>query len=367
MLSYSYQKVWGFLERSVKTPSMKKYTLLFAILFFFGHSLGFALTESEQNNIRIFETTADSVVFITNVKRFQGFNYNPVEKNQGTGSGFVWDKQGHIITNFHVVYGGDVFYVTLRDQSRHKAKVVGVEPKKDLAVLKIETKKVIGSLKPIQIGQSTDLRVGQKAIAIGNPFGLDYSLTVGVISALDREIESLIRGVTIREVIQTDASINPGNSGGPLLDSSGKLIGMNTAIYSQSGQSAGIGFAVPVKFIKKIVPQIIRYGKAIQPGLGVNLLPDHIARQYTDIPGVVVNRVTPGSAADKAGIRGMNVDTLGGRVLGDIITAIDNTPIKDFDDISNALDQYKVGDIVSVTVYRDSKPVKLRVKLQKLI
>ena len=344
---------------------MKRKTILMSLWFMGMTSLAFGLTPDEQNSIKIFQEIAPSVVFITNKQQFRGFSYNPVEATRGSGSGFVWDKEGHIITNYHVVHGGNKFYVTLRDQSKHEATLIGTEVRKDLAVLKINPKKVHGKLKPIRVGTSSDLQVGQKALAIGNPFGLDHTLTVGVISALDREIEG-IGGVSIREVIQTDASINPGNSGGPLLDSSGALIGMNTAIFSTTGTYSGIGFAVPVKFITKLVPQIIRYGKVTQPGLGIRVVPEEVKRMLTSIPGVMIESVAPKSAAERAGLQGMPVGPHGRTGIGDIITAIDETPISDYDDIYNAMDNYKVGDIITVTIMRNNRPVKKRVTLQKL-
>ena len=202
---------------------------------------------------------------------------------QGTGSGFVWDQDGHIVTNFHVVQEGDRANVTLNDGSTYPATIVGTTPDKDIAVLKIDAPPQ--KLLPLPIGQSSNLKVGQKVLAIGNPFGLDQTLTTGVISGLGREIKS-VSGRPIHDVIQTDASINPGNSGGPLLDSSGRLIGINTAIYSPSGANAGIGFAVPVDTVNQIVPQLMKFGKITRPGLGISILADQIAQQNR-IDGVV--------------------------------------------------------------------------------
>ena len=328
-------------------------------------ALGWALTSEEQNTIKIFQSVADSVVFITNVSVAQKFSFDGPESFEvprGTGSGFIWDKKGHIVTNYHVIAGGDAFYVTLRNQERYKAKLIGGEPRKDLAVIKLQGKIGILKLKPIPVGDSENLIVGQKALAIGNPYGLDHTLTEGIISALDRQIKGAA-GVTINDVIQTDASINPGNSGGPLLDSEGRLIGMNTAIYSQSGSSAGIGFAVPVSFIKKLVPQIIQYGKVIQPGLGIKILSSPITR---NLPGAVIQSVEPGSAAHKAGLRGMVQSRFGEWMLGDIIISVDEKPIGNYDDLYNTLDRYKVGDQIRVKFLRGSQQKEVIVQLQRL-
>ncbi|NNN04963.1 MAG: trypsin-like serine protease, partial [Elusimicrobia bacterium] len=261
-----------------------------------------ALLPEEQNTIRVFQENAPSVVFVTNVAIGQNMYQDEFAVPQGAGSGFVWDNKGHIVTNFHVVQGGDAFLVTLRDKTQLEAKVVGVDPNKDIAVLQVDKPE---KLKPVKVGSSHTLQVGQTAIAIGNPFGLDHSLSKGVISALGRQVQG-IGGVTIRGMIQTDAAINPGNSGGPLLDSGGNLIGMNTMIFSRSGSSAGVGFAVPVSFIKRIVPQLIRTGHVVRPGLGVTILTS--GQKYYligDQDGVVINAVQPGGPAAKAGLRGV--------------------------------------------------------------
>ena len=231
------------------------------------------LTQEERSTIDVFRSVSPSVCYITTVERRTTiFSMNPRYYPQGTGSGFVFDKAGHIVTNYHVVADADLRLVTLADQSQYRAKVVGWEPDKDIAVLKIDVEPE--KLTPIPIGMSGDLQVGQKVLAIGNPYGLDHTLTTGVVSALGREIES-VTGRTIREVIQTDAAINPGNSGGPLLDSSGRLIGVNTQIASPSGANAGIGFAVPVDVVNSIVPEIIRFGRVRKPMLGIRLVPEY--------------------------------------------------------------------------------------------
>jgi S1-C subfamily serine protease len=264
---------------------------------------------------------------------------------QGTGSGFVWDQRGHIVTNFHVVQGGDHASVTLNDGSQYPATIVGVAPDKDIAVLHIDAPP--SKLLPLPVGQSSTLKVGMKVLAIGNPFGLDQTLTTGVISGLGREIKS-VSGRPITDVIQTDASINPGNSGGPLLDSSGRLIGINTAIFSPTGANAGIGFAVPVDTVNAIVPQLLEHGRVVRPGLGISIANDqHAARAGID--GVVIVQVARGGAADKAGIQGAT-SVVGGIIPGDVIVGIDNVAIHKQNDLFKALDAHKVGDVVDVTV-----------------
>ena len=274
----------------------------------------------ERNTIEVFRAAADSVVFVTNERlqrRFRSLNVEKIPQN--TGSGIIWDERGHIVTNFHVIQGGNAFSISFSDGSTHPATVVGYDLYKDLAVLKVETNPA--RLVPISRGRSSALVVGQKVLAIGNPFGLDHTLTVGVISALGREIQSL-NSTTIEDVIQTDASINPGNSGGPLLDSAGRMIGVNTQIVSSTGQSAGIGFAVPVDTVDRIVPQLIKYGKVRRAGLGIRILADAYARQW-GVSGVVVREVEKGSPAARAGLRGLSLDRSGTVLSFDAITAID--------------------------------------------
>jgi S1-C subfamily serine protease len=266
---------------------------------------------------------------------------------QGTGTGFVWDQQGDIVTNFHVVAGGDRASVTLNDGSTYAAKIVGTAPDKDIAVLHIDAPP--SKMLPLPVGQSAGLKVGMKVLAIGNPFGLDQTLTTGVISGLGREIKSM-SGRPISDVIQTDASINPGNSGGPLLDSSGRLIGINTAIYSPSGANAGIGFAVPVDTVNAIVPQLLKHGKIVRPGLGISIANDAQA-QRAGIDGVVIYQVAPRGAADQAGLQGVTADpSSGGAIPQDVIVGIDNNVIHKQNDLFKALDNHKVGDVIDVQV-----------------
>jgi S1-C subfamily serine protease len=321
------------------------------------------LLPEEEAAIAIFEEARPSVVFITTlVYRRDLFSFNIFEIPQGTGSGFTWDEQGHVVTNFHVIYRAQQVRVTLSDQSQWKAELVGYAPDKDLAVLKIDTAKK--KLRPIRLGTSRDLKVGQSVFAIGNPFGLDQTLTTGVISALGREIESLSRR-PIQGVIQTDAAINPGNSGGPLLDSAGRCIGVNTAIYSPSGAYAGVGFAVPVDTVNRIVPQLIQYGKVIQPGLGIQPAEDYLAREI-GVEGVLVVDVDPRGAAARAGILSTRYDEDGNIVLGDIIVAIDRQSLRSTDDLYKILDNHQVGDEVQVEVIRDGRRRTLTVKLQAI-
>jgi S1-C subfamily serine protease len=320
------------------------------------------LGADEKSTIDVFSKFSRSVVHITSLETHRDrMTLDVTEIPQGTGSGFVWDQDGHIVTNFHVVQGGDRASVTLNDNSTYPATIVGRAPDKDIAVLHIDAPPQ--KLLPLPIGQSATLKVGQKVMAIGNPFGLDQTLTTGVVSGLGREIKSVTQR-SIFDVIQTDASINPGNSGGPLLDSSGRLIGINTAIYSPSGANAGIGFAVPVDTVNAIVPQLLKFGKLTRPGLGINVLSDQAAAQY-GIDGVVILGVTPGGAAEQAGITGVKQDRDGTR-LGDVIVAIEGTEVHRSSDLYKALDAHKVGDEVEVTVENQRHRRKVKVTLQAL-
>ncbi len=318
------------------------------------------LAADEKTTIEIFKNTSPSVVYITSIAlRRSLFSLNAVEIPQGTGSGFIWDKQGRIVTNYHVISDANRIQVTMADKSVWKAVLVGTAPDKDLAVLQINAP--TERLKPILIGQSSNLQVGQKVFAIGNPFGLDHTMTAGIISALGREIKA-ITGRIIRGVIQTDAAINPGNSGGPLLDSAGRLIGINTAIYSPSGAYAGIGFAVPVDEINRVVPQVIKTGRMIRPGIGVTLA-DERATKLLDIDGALILEVERGGPAEKAGLHPTR-QYQGNIVLGDIITAVNGKKISTPDDLANELERYKVGDEVTVTLRRDDETISVKLKLE---
>jgi S1-C subfamily serine protease len=319
------------------------------------------LGPDERATMAVFERATKSVVFIANsaIQR-DPWSFNLFEVTQGSGTGFVWNKQGHIVTNFHVVYGADAIAVTLADRTEHKAKVVGADPDHDLAVLQIQA--LEDTLVPVVLGSSHDLRVGQKVLAIGNPFGLDHTLTTGVVSALGRTIKSLSNR-TIEGVIQTDAAINPGNSGGPLLDGTGRLIGINTQIVSPSGAFAGIGFAVPVDMVNRIVPELIKYGKLIRPGLGVSLVPDAIAKRW-GIKGLVIGKVSKGSGAERAGLRGAREVVTGRVEVGDVIVGVDGKPVEAVDDLMDIMEHHKVGDQVMVEYVRGNRRQQASVVLQ---
>jgi protease Do-like 1, chloroplastic len=319
-------------------------------------SISFALNSDEKAVIKLFEEGAPSTVFI-NTSSYQRdyWTRDVSEIPRGSGTGFIWDKKGHIITNYHVIKGADRAKVTLADQTSWDAKLVGYEPSKDLAVLKIETP--ANQLRPFPLGESENLKVGQSVLAIGNPFGLDQSLTTGVISALGREIES-VSGVPIRDVIQTDAAINPGNSGGPLLNSSGQLIGVNTAIYSPSGAYAGVGFSIPVDIVRWVVPQLIEHGRIMRPSLGVELASNNIARRI-GVEGVLVLNIYEGGAAEKAGINPTIRNRRGEIELGDIIIGIDEDAIKSKNDLLLTLEKYKPGDTVTLQLIRAGNTLKL--------
>lgn len=318
------------------------------------------LTEGERRDIEVFRRASASVAYITTVAlRRDFFSMDVFEIPQGSGSGFVWDHDGHVVTNYHVVSEGQAVRVTLADQSEWDAKVVGLAPDKDLAVLRITAD--AAHLAPLPVGTSSNLAVGQRVLAIGNPFGLDHTLTTGVLSALGRELKSP-SGRVIRDVLQTDAAINPGNSGGPLLDSSGRLIGVNTAIYSPSGASAGIGFAIPVDTVKALLPQLITHGKPVQPGIGIVPLADYWTTRF-DITGVIVRSVSDGSPAERAGLRGLRMTGTGRVVLGDVITAVDGTKVRSVDDLLHAFEAAGVGGRVRLSVLRDDDTREVTVTL----
>lgn len=315
------------------------------------------MTAQEQHTIRLFEQAAPSVCFITtSTLRRSYYSRNVQEIPSGSGSGFVWNKDGHIVTNYHVIQNADRATVTLSDGTTYEATKVGQEPAKDLAVLKIDAPR--SKLIPIPVGTSGNLRVGQNVYAIGNPFGLDQTLTTGVVSALGREINS-VAGIPIRDVIQSDAAINPGNSGGPLLNSSGELIGVNTAIYSPSGASAGIGFSIPVDVVSWVVPDLIQYGQVNRPLIGVEL-----ARPLRNITGAVVLNVVEDSPAEAAGIQGTTLDNQGNILLGDVIVAVNDDPITSNSDLYLALEKYRAGDEVTVSVQRNDSLYEVPVRLK---
>lgn len=314
------------------------------------------LLAGETHTIQLFEESSPSVCFITttNVRR-DYWSRNITEIPRGTGSGFIWDAKGHIITNYHVIQGADRAQVTLGDQSTWDAELIGVAPDKDLAVLRIDAPRK--KLRPIPVGSSNNLMVGQAVYAIGNPFGLDQTLTTGIVSALGREIKS-VSGIPIREVIQTDAAINPGNSGGPLLDSSGRLIGVNTAIYSPSGASAGIGFSIPVNIVRWVIPELIEHGRIKRPSLGITVTQTSVIQRY-ELDGPLIREVEPNSAAAKAGLRPTIRDNRGELRLGDIILRMDKQKIETYEDLILALEKYQPGDEVTLLIKRGEQQVEV--------
>jgi S1-C subfamily serine protease len=322
------------------------------------------LAADERATIELFEKSRDSVVYISTTQLVQDvWTRNVFSVPRGTGSGFIWDDAGHVVTNFHVIQDASQATVKLADGRDYQAALVGASPAHDIAVLRIG----VGFKRPpaVPIGTSADLKVGQKVFAIGNPFGLDWTLTTGIISALDRSLPGEAGAPPIEHLIQTDAAINPGNSGGPLLDSAGRLIGINTAIYSPSGAFAGIGFAVPVDTVMRVVPQLIKSGKYVRPALGIEVDEQLNLRlqMLTGRQGVFVLRVRPGSAAQRAGLAGINV-TPQGIVPGDLILAIDDKPVDSVSRLLARLDDHRVGDVVELTVEREGKTRKVRVELQ---
>jgi S1-C subfamily serine protease len=323
------------------------------------------LDDSERRDIATFRKASSSVVNITNIGlRRDFFSFDVSEVPQGSGSGFVWDREGHIVTNYHVVEGGTRFTVSLTDDIQYDATPIGVAPDKDVAVLKLDAPpEVLRKLDPLPVGKSVNLAVGQRVLAVGNPFGFDHTLTTGVVSGLGREIRSP-NGRKIRDVIQTDAAINPGNSGGPLLDSSGRLIGVNSQIVSPSGASAGIGFAVPIDAVARIVPQLIKNGRLQQPGIdGVTFLSDSWAARL-EVSGVIVYEVESGSPAEEAGLKGITVTRSRRPRIGDIITAVNGKRVRSSEDLYDAFDSAGLGATVRITVQgRDGTSRDLSVRL----
>jgi S1-C subfamily serine protease len=323
------------------------------------------LADVEKTTIGLFKKASPSVAFITtDTRRVNPFNRRVQDVPQGAGSGFLWSREGIVVTNFHVIQNASAAHVILYDQSTYDAQIVGADPDHDLAVLRIMPG--IGvELAPIPVGTSADLEVGQSVFAIGNPFGLDQSLTTGVISALKRTIKG-VNGNPIDDVIQTDAAINPGNSGGPLLDSAGRLIGMNTEIYSESGVWSGIGFAVPVDMINRIVPQIIKTGHATRAKLGVQF-DDALSQRLLgrrQIQGLAIGEVLPDSPAARAGLVGLTPGGRGGYMLGDVITAINDKAIHSSGDLFTAMDRVAPGDNVSVTILRNGASQTLKIQAE---
>jgi S1-C subfamily serine protease len=335
-----------------------------------GPYVGPASTDSEEQTvIDVYARVSPAVVYITSRIVVQSLFWG-TQQQEGTGSGFVIDQQGHVVTNNHVVQNAEQVVVTLSDDTSVEATIVGTDPGNDIAVLKIDVPP--DKLHPVELGTSADLRVGQRAIAIGNPFGLDRTLTTGVISSLGRPLDEGEGQATIYNVIQTDAAINPGNSGGPLLDSKGRVIGINTAIYSVSGGSVGVGFAVPVDMINRVVNSILTKGYYPHPSLGVSgltIVPE--LAQALDVPverGMLITTVESGGAGDQAGLRGgQRRVRIGGYIIsigGDILTAIDGVKIRETGDLMQYLEtKTEVGQVVSVTFVRDGKEQTVQAKL----
>ena len=321
-----------------------------------------SLSDVETTTIELFRHASGSVVYVHRIEHHRDPLRLNVMEIEGTGSGFIWDDRGHVVTNYHVLEGASAVKVTLADGKNYDAKFVGASADNDLAVVWIDAGG--GNLKPIDVGTSADLQVGQKVFAIGNPFGLDQTLTTGIVSALGRQIKS-VSGRVIENVIQTDAAINPGNSGGPLLDSAGRLIGVNTAIYSPSKASAGISFAVPVDTVNRVVPELIRHGRVVQPGLGISMVPDHITRQL-GLRGVLIRNVFRNTPAAQAGLRTTTVDESSRINLGDLIVAVDGKPVETNDALRNALGKHKVDDTVVIVLERNGQRVNVKIRLAAL-
>jgi S1-C subfamily serine protease len=323
-----------------------------------------SLATDEQNNIEVYKAASPGVVYIQSTAMradFFGMLSRPVE---GAGSGSVIDEQGDILTNFHVIADAEKLTVSFGSGKTYPAKVIGKDPDTDLAVIRLsETPKEALTIVPL--GDSDKLIVGQKVLAIGNPFGLDRTLTTGVISGLQRPIRAT-NGRAIEGAIQTDASINPGNSGGPLLDSHGRMIGINSQIESPSGASAGVGFAIPVSIAKRIVPQLIRDGEIRRPKLGIYPRDIESLGNQVQVPiksGVLIVNVVPGGAAANAGLRGVVQTEEGDFELGDIIVAIDGEKVDNNDDLFKTLDKHKVGDTVNVEIFRQNRRATVAVRL----
>lgn len=322
------------------------------------------LIEEEKQNISIFENVKDSVVFISiHQQVIDHWRMSTFDIPQGTGSGFLWDKNGYIVTNYHVIMNADKAVVTLKNGTRYQASLVGTAPSYDIAVLKIQPVK--NRLKPVDLGISKDLKVGQTVYAVGNPFGLDWTMTKGIISALERSMFAT-NGASIKHMIQTDASINPGNSGGPLLNSKGKVIGVNNMILSPSGANAGIGFSIPIDIVKRVVNSIIKKGSYIRPtiGISVNNRMNELYKEYSGKNGVVVVDVLPNTSAAKNKLRSTFADNRGLITFGDVIISMNTEKIETIEDLYSLLDEYKSGDTVTLEILREKKKEKINIKLQ---
>lgn len=350
---------------------MLKQRSLWLVVFLFVFSIvkpGFSLNldtllPDERNTIEVFQKTSAKVVYVHRLATVTNRSLQKTQVPDGAGSGIIWDDKGHVVTNFHVINGADNLAITLGKMTV-PVKVIGAEPRKDIAVLEIKSPQALKQLQafqPFEIVQQSDLIVGQKAIAIGNPFGLDHSLSKGVISALGRQVPG-IGGVTIHNMIQTDTPINPGNSGGPLLNSAGQLIGLNTMIFSQSGSSAGIGFAVPADDIQRIVAQIISHGRVVLSGIGIQRVEPNIAKRLGVNKGVLIADVLPNTPAQQAHLRGTHRDSWGRVIVGDVIIAINGHAVANYDNLYHMLSEIKVGEQVTLSIQRGNKQRDIKVK-----
>ena len=322
-----------------------------------------ATSTDEQNNIEVYRTLSPGVVFIHSTSYARDF-FGFVEPQEGSGSGSILDQQGNILTNYHVIEGAQKLSVSLGGKKDYPAIVVGGDPDTDLAVIRL-TEKPAGGITVVPLGDSDKLVVGQKVLAIGNPFGLDRTLTTGVISGLQRPIRARNNRL-IEGAIQTDASINPGNSGGPLLDSHGRMIGINSQILSPSGSSAGVGFAVPVSIAKRVVPQLLQNGRVRRPKLGISTRDIASLRNQIDLPvedGVLIYQVARGGGAAMAGLRGVQQTETGDVELGDIIVGIENDKVSNSDDLFRVLDKHQIGETVQVQIWRDGRRMSVPVRL----
>lgn len=323
------------------------------------------LSAEEQTTVAIFKQASPSVVYITTLQRVVNpWTRDVLSVPQGTGSGFIWDDLGHVVTNNHVITDASEANVRLNDGRSYRAVLIGSSPDHDLAVLRIRVP--FDRPPPVPLGGSADLKVGQKVFAIGNPFGLDYTLTTGVVSALDRTLSEGRDGAAIDHLIQTDAAINPGNSGGPLLDSAGRLIGINTAIFSPSGAYAGIGFAVPVDTVNRVVPELIASGRYIRPSLGISVDEDinRAILSRLGVEGVLVLQVNAGSAGEAAGLRGTRSDGEGNVEPGDVILSIGGRKVTTVHELLGRLNDFRIGDQTTLTLWRNGDRVEVKVILQ---
>ncbi len=336
-----------------------------------------AYTQDEAQNVSVYEKCNEAVVNITTQTMSYDWFYQPLGlQDSGSGSGSIIDKRGYVVTNVHVIENAAKITISLSDGTSYEGKVVGSDSECDIAVLKFDVPSNV-SLKTIEFGSSDNLKVGQKVIAIGNPFGLERTMTTGIVSGLGRPIQES-NGPLIRNMIQTDAAINPGNSGGPLLDSSGKMIGINTIIYSNSGSSSGVGFAIPVSTARRVVADLIQYGRVNRGVINATMYPISTLTRYVRFPssvkgGILVSEVESSSNAEIAGLKGgtrenaLNLRTRRGIISiyvdGDIITAVDNISVSSQADFDSALEDKRPGDTVTLTVYRNGKSEKIKIKL----